>query len=87
MSTSNFKNLSMNWEKYGFRWENWNFEPIANYVYTTKSFAWGNALNIYIDYLMFYRDRRLVKLKKIISLEVQVYIQQWFTGEQGVSFM
>ena len=26
--TSNFKNLLMNWEKYVFYWEKWNFEPI-----------------------------------------------------------
>ena len=66
----------MNWEKYGFHWENWNFEPIANYVYTTKSFAWEVL-----------QRQATCEIKKIISLEVQVYIQQWFTGEQGVSFM
>ena len=29
--TSNFKNLFMNWEKYVFYWEKWNFEPIMNW--------------------------------------------------------
>ena len=26
----NFKNLSMNWEKYVFHWEKWKIEPIIN---------------------------------------------------------
>ena len=29
--TSNFNNLSMNWEKYVFYWEKSNFEPIMNW--------------------------------------------------------
>ena len=28
--TSKFINLSINWEKYVFYWEKWNFEPIMN---------------------------------------------------------
>ena len=33
--SSNFKNLSMNWVKYVFHLEKWNFAPNRNFVYTT----------------------------------------------------
>ena len=29
----------MNWEKYVFHWENWNFEPILNPAHTTELLA------------------------------------------------
>ena len=35
-------NLSMNWEKYDFHWEEWNFQPIANSAHTIGFLALGN---------------------------------------------
>ena len=35
-------NLSMNWEKYDFHWEEWNFQPIANSAHTIRFLALGN---------------------------------------------
>ena len=58
--TSNCKNVSMNWQKYVFRWEKWNFDSIANSAHTAASLDLGKALNIYIDYFMFYPSRQHV---------------------------
>ena len=44
--SSNFKNLSINWEKYIFHREGWNFEPIGNFVHTTEFLTIGKALQI-----------------------------------------
>ena len=56
-----FKNLSVNWDKYVFHEEKWNFEPIANSAHLVKNLALGKALNIYIDYLMCYPAIQHVK--------------------------
>ena len=55
--------LSKNWEKYVFRWEKLNFEHIGNSVHTTEFLGLEKAVNIYINYLMFYPTRQHVKLK------------------------
>ena len=39
----------VNWEKYVFDWEKWNFQPIASSVHTAEFLALRKALNIYID--------------------------------------
>ena len=44
--SSNFKNLSINWDKYVFRWEKWNFEPNENSAHTGEVLAYGKALLI-----------------------------------------
>ena len=67
----------MNRKKYVFHWEKWNFELIVNFVNNTQFLVLGKALNIYIEYLMFYLNRH-GKLKHIL---VQVYIQQCFHDE------
>ena len=36
------KNLSMNWKKYDFHWEEWNFQPIANSAHTVGFLTLGN---------------------------------------------
>ena len=36
--------MKMNWEKWIFYWEKWNFEPIGSYVHTTEYLALGKAL-------------------------------------------
>ena len=56
-----FSNLSKNWGKNVFRWEELNLEHIGNSVYTTEFLALGKALNIYINYSMFYQTRQHVK--------------------------
>ena len=56
-----FKNLLKNWEKSVFPYKKCNFEHIENSVHTTKFFSLGKALNIFIDYFMFYPDRQHVK--------------------------
>ena len=58
--TSNFKNLSMNWETFVLHLERWNFEPIMNSVHTTKSLALRKALIKNIDYFMYYPGRQYV---------------------------
>ena len=52
--TSNFKNLSINWEK-------WNFEPIVNSAHTAELLTLTKALNKYMDYLMYYPRRQHAK--------------------------
>ena len=59
--SSNFKNLSMNWEKYAFHWKKWNFEPIMNSEHMAKLLALVKTLNKNIDYLMYYPSRQYVK--------------------------
>ena len=59
--SSNFKNLSMNWEKYVFHWKKWNLEPIMNSEHMAKLLALVKALNKNIDYLMYYPRRQYVK--------------------------
>ena len=44
----------MNQEKYFFHWEKKNFEPIGNSAYKVGFLALGKALNICVDYLIFY---------------------------------
>ena len=51
----------MNREKYVFHWQKLNFEPIGNSAHKAGFLALGKALNIYIDYLMFYPSRQHVK--------------------------
>ena len=51
----------MNREKHVFYWEKQNFEPIGNSAHKTGFLALGKALNIHIDYLMFYISRQHVK--------------------------
>ena len=58
--------LSLHWEKQ-------NFDPIRNSAQKVEVLASGKALNIYIDYLIFYTSRQHLKWK---HLQVQVYIQQ-----------
>ena len=62
--TSNFKNLSMIWEKYVFHWEKWNFEPITNSAHTAEFLALRKVLNKKIDYLMYYPSRQYVQWKQ-----------------------
>ena len=50
--TSNFKNLSANWEKHGFYWEKYYFEPITNSVYTTEPLGVRKIVNKNINYLI-----------------------------------
>ena len=69
--TANFKNLALDGKKHVFPWEKQNFEPFGNSGYKAGFLALGKALNIYIDYLMFYPSRQHVKRK---HLQVQVYI-------------
>ena len=59
--SSNFENLSMNWQTYVFHWEQLNFEPIMNYVHTAERFVLVKALNKNIDYLLYYPSRQQVK--------------------------
>ena len=63
--SSSFKNLSMNWEKYIFHWEKWDFEPIMNSAHMAESLkrpkALVKALNKNMDYLLFYASRQHVK--------------------------
>ena len=47
--------------KHVFRWEKLNFEHIGNFLHTTEFLALGKAVNIYINYLMFYPSRQHVK--------------------------
>ena len=54
--SSSFKNLSMNWEKYIFHWEKWDFEPIMNSAHMAELFALVEAL---IDYLLYCTSRRM----------------------------
>ena len=63
-NNSNCKKLSMNWQKYVFPWEKWNFELIANSTHIAQLMALGKALNIYIDHLMFSPSRQYVKYFK-----------------------
>ena len=44
--SSNFKNLLLNWVKYVFQREKWNFEPIGNFAYTTGFLNFRKALLI-----------------------------------------
>ena len=37
-------NLSINWEKHVFYWENWNFEPIGKSAQTIEFLALGCTL-------------------------------------------
>ena len=43
---SNFKNLSMNWVKYNFHLEKWNFEPTGNFAHTIGFLTIRKALII-----------------------------------------
>ena len=36
----------MNWVKYVFHWEKWNFEPTGNFAYTAQFLTLGKALLI-----------------------------------------
>ena len=56
-----FNSLSKNWEKYVFHWEKWNFEHIWNFAHTAEILALGQALNIYIEYLMIYSSIQHMK--------------------------
>ena len=51
----------MNREKYVFHWEKWNFESNGNSALKEEFLVLGKALNIYIDYLMFYSSSQNVK--------------------------
>ena len=44
-----------------FLWENLNFERIGNFVHTTEFLELGKAVNIHINYLIFYPNRQHVK--------------------------
>ena len=46
-----------------FRWEKLNVEHVRNSAHTTEFLAFGEAVNIYIIYLMFYLSRQHVKGK------------------------
>ena len=59
--SSNFKNLSMNWEKYIFHWEKWDFEPVMNSVYMAELLALVKALNKNMDYLLYCASIQHVK--------------------------
>ena len=59
--SSNFKNLSMNWGKYVFHLEKWNFKLIMNSVHTVELLAIVKALNKNMDYLLYYPGRQYVK--------------------------
>ena len=58
---SNFKKLSLNWEKYFLYWEKWNFEPIMNTAHMVYIFALVNTLNKNMDCFMYCSSRQLVK--------------------------
>ena len=53
-----FKNLSKNWEKCVFHWEELNFEHTGNSVHTAEFLALGKALNIYINYSLIHSSRQ-----------------------------
>ena len=59
--SSNFKNLSMNWEIYVFYWEQWNFEPILNYAYMAERLALVKTLHKNMDYFLYYPRRQHVQ--------------------------
>ena len=44
--SSDFKNLSMNWDEYVFHREKWNFESTGNSAYTAEILSSGKALLI-----------------------------------------
>ena len=70
-----------------FHQEKLNFEHIGNYVHTTKLLALIKALNIYINYSMFYPDRLHVKWKhfKYTNLH-STLILHWFHHKQRAKF-
>ena len=51
----------MNWGKYVFHLEKWNFKPIMNSVHTVELLAIVKALNKNMDYLLYYPGRQYVK--------------------------
>ena len=57
--SSSFKNLSMNWEKYIFHWEKWDFESIMNSAHMPELLALVEALNKNMDYLLHYSSRHV----------------------------
>ena len=61
--SSNFKNLSVNWKKYVFHWEKWDFEPIMNSAHVAELLALVKTMNKNIDYLLYYACRQHVKCK------------------------
>ena len=73
--SSNFQNLSMNWENYVFHWKKWNFEPITNSVHTAEI----KTLNESMECVVLHKQTTC----EMKTLQVQVYIQQWFYEEQG----
>ena len=68
-----FKNLSKNWEKYFFHWEELHFEHIGNYVHTAEFLALVKALNTYINYSTQIDN---ASNESTSSIQVQAYIQQ-----------
>ena len=54
--SSTFKNLSMNWGKYVFHWEKWNFQCISKFAHTTELLTLGKAqlilLPLYLQMLI-----------------------------------
>ena len=57
--SSSFKIFSMNWEKYIFHWEKWDFEPIMNSAYMAELLALVDVLNKNMDYLLYYASRHV----------------------------
>ena len=70
--SSNFINLSVNWKKYVFYWEKWDFQPIMNSAHMAELLAFVKALRKNMDYLLYYASRQL----EMRTLQAQVYIQQ-----------
>ena len=58
--TTNFKNLSMNCEKYIFYWEKLNFEPTGNSAYKAEFLALGYKFTFNNDFMM---NRELILCK------------------------
>ena len=67
--SSNFKNLSINWDKYVFRWEKWNFEPNENSAHTAEVLTYGKALLILLPLY-------LQMLKMLISTQTDNHTKE-----------
>ena len=80
--SSNFKSLSMNWEKYVLHWVKLNFETIMNSKRTANFLALGKTLskNVY----MHYPSRQYVKRK---HFKCKFAFNNDFMIQQGAKFM
>ena len=82
--TSDLKILPMNWEKYIFHWEKWNFELIANSAHMAEPFVLGNSLKNLYQLLDVLPKQTTCDMK---TLQVQVYIQQSIHNDQAAKYL